>query len=90
MCYSSPRYRYSIAECPFTFAEGVREINRPYIRKVEPLDKDGISKVLRSMTQVGNSDKLRANWKNKHYSDFWATLTPELFGKYNEAVIPGA
>ncbi len=84
-------YGYSLAESPFAFLEGVRDVDRPYIKKVAPLKIDQACALIDDMTKTGNDPKARNNWRGpKHYTDMWATLTPTLFDDYNKAVIPGA
>lgn len=81
------RHGFSIAECPFTFAEGIRDVARPFIKNVtSPLTQDQVNRLLKDMYDVGVSESKRRNWKNKFYSDFWATKTPSLFLDYNNNV----
>ena len=78
---------YVIAECPFSFLEGVRDITQPWIKKVVPLEgKDGVKVLLQQMHDVTEKDRL--NWKIKHYTDMWATKDKTMFEKFNDAVIP--
>lgn len=81
---------YSIAEAPFTYAEGVRDVKRPFIRNVTaPLLESEVEVLLQHMYDVGMNEELRSKWDPKHgkfYSDFWATTDPSLFQAYNSNV----
>lgn len=78
---------FSVAECPFTFAEGIRDVTRPFIKNVtSTLTQNQVNVLLDGMYEVGVSEQKRSNWKNKFYSDFWATKTPSLFLDYNNNV----
>ena len=45
---------YSIAECPFTYAEGVRNVKRPFIRNVSmALSERQVDSMLQRMYEIG-------------------------------------
>jgi len=85
------QYNYTLAESPFAFLEGVRNIDKPFIKKVIPMGEQQAFDMIADMHKMGNDEKSRNNWKApKHYTDMWATLNPRLFEDYNKVVIPGA
>ena len=85
------QYNYTLAESPFAFLEGVRNIDKPFIKKVIPMGEQQAFDMIADMHKMGNDEKSRNNWRApKHYTDMWATLNPRLFEDYNKVVIPGA
>lgn len=84
-------YNYTLAESPFAFLEGVRDVDKPYIKRVVPMTEKEAFGMIDDMQKMGSDEKSRNNWKApKHYTDMWASLDSRLFEGYNQAVIPGA
>ena len=85
-------HNYTIAESPFAFLEGVRDIDRPYIKKVVPMNNEQAFAMIDEMQKMGENEKTRNNWKApKHYTDIWATTSGAgIFEEYNAVVIPNA
>jgi FkbM family methyltransferase len=75
---------YSVAECPFQFLEGVRQVNKPFIKEVVPLTVDSAVALITAMF----NEKDHGNWKKKHYTDLWASVDPDIFARYNKVVYP--
>ena len=60
-----------LQSAPSPFAEGIRDVARPFIKNVtSPLTQDQVNRLLKDMYDVGVSESKRRNWKNKFYSDF--------------------
>jgi len=77
---------YYLAECPFSFLEGVRKVDKPFIKRVVPIDIKQAEQLCAQMYDVTEKD--RKNWKIKHYTDMWASLDEDIFQRYNEVTYP--
>ena len=73
---------YYLAECPFSFLEGVRKVEAPFIKQVVPMNISQAEHLITTMHGV--TEKQRQNWKIKHYTDMWASVDPDIFQRYNK------
>ena len=75
---------YAVAECPFSFLEGVRQVDKPFIKQVVPLTVDSAITLITAMF----NEKDHNNWKKKHYTDLWAAKDATMFTRYNDITYP--
>ncbi len=74
---------YHLAESPFAFLEGVRNVHKPYIKRVVPLSLPAAEELVTKMF----NEKDHQNWKKKFLTDMWASTDPGIFQRYNAVVV---